>query len=67
LYNKGQVGEKIPIKKTMTHGEYKKILGETSNPNSNSGTKKEEGNKDDLEQTYASNYNQTNINTQSKI
>ena len=51
----------------MTHGEYKKILGETSNPNSNSGTKKEEGNKDDLEQTYASNYNQTNINTQSKI
>ena len=47
----------------MTHGEYKKILGETSNSNSNSGTKKEEGNKDDLDQTYASNYNQTNINT----
>ena len=38
LINKGQVNEKIPIKKTMTHGEYKKILGGTSNSNSNSGT-----------------------------
>ncbi len=31
ILNRGQMQEreKIPIKKTMTHGEYKKILGGT--------------------------------------